>query len=398
MASHPIAPIDGPAGRPAPPHVTTTGGAARRPRRWAAVAAAGAAGAVVAGVGVAVFGVREKVVDRPVVERVAVPTASAFGAPTGSDTARGTAAPTVVTVSTDAATGSGVVVRDDGIVVTSAALVPGDRPPTVVLDDGREPGVEVVGTDAATGLAVLDLAGDGYRPSVLADDDLAAGGVAVAVSRPPSGVAHEDGTVGAAERYVGPAGTALDGIEVAGAADQGALGGAVIDEQGAVVGVTTGVDPGQAWYVVPVAVARRVTREIVDTGAAQHCWLGIEGTDAAAETDAEGTTTPQSDDDEASDDEAGDDEASDDAEGSDDGAEGTLVASVVPDSPAAEGGLRPGDRIVALDEQAIADMAALLVALRAYAPGDRVQVEVVRDDGTRVTLLLRLDPAPATTP
>ena len=345
---------------------------------------AGSVGAVLAGAGVAVFGVREKVVEKPVVERVAVsPTVSALGAP-GADTenVRSTATPTVVTVSTSVASGSGVVVRDDGIVVTSIALVPEGEVPHVRLPDGGEPDVEVVGVDAPTGLAVLDIAGSGYVPSVLADaDDVVTGGAAIAMGRPGDDLTTGDATVGAAERYVGPAGTALDGIEMAGEADAGGLGGPVVDGRGAVLGITTAVDPGVAWYVAPVGVAHRVTRDLLESGVVRHCWLGIEGTDATS-TDA--TSTPSGDEAEST-------PSGDEAETG----TGTLVASVVAGSPAADGGLRVGDRVVRLGDDDIADMAALLVALRTHAPGDRVDVAVVRADGTRVTLVLRLESAPS---
>ena len=71
------------------------------------------------------------------------------------------------------------------------------------------------------------------------------------------------------------------------------------------------------------------------------------------------------------------------------------MASVVPDSPAALGGIRPGDVIVALDDEDVVDMADLIVRLRAHSPGDRVEVAVVRDDESRASLLIRLDDAPA---
>jgi putative serine protease PepD len=71
------------------------------------------------------------------------------------------------------------------------------------------------------------------------------------------------------------------------------------------------------------------------------------------------------------------------------------VASVVPDSPAALGGIRPGDVIVGLDDEEVADMADLIVRLRAHSPGDRVEVTVERADESRASLLIRLDDAPA---
>ena len=367
MGAYPIAPIEGVAPRPGPPQVTTPRGERRRARPWGAVVAAGTAGAVLAGVGVTVFGVGERVVERPVTERVALDsTASAIGQPPDAAGAvRQRTAPTVLRVDPSGTTGgSGVVVRDDGIVLTSAALVVAGAAPVVRLPDGRTPRADVVGVDATIGLAVLDLAGGGYTPSILATGDGLVEGESVSAlaSAETSGVTAADGTIGDAQRFVGPTGTALDGVEIEGDADPSALGGPVTDERGAVLGLTTAVDDGDAWYVVPVAVADRVAGELLDDGSARHCWLGVEGTEPGADSPAP---------------------------------EGTLVMSVVPDSPAALGGIRPGDVVVALDDEDVADMADLIVRLREHSPGDRVEITVVRADESRATLLIRLDDAAA---
>jgi putative serine protease PepD len=175
-------------------------------------------------------------------------------------------------------------------------------------------------------------------------------------------VGHATGEIGAPRRFVGPDGAALDGVEVAGDADRHGLGGPVLDDRGAVVGVATAVDDGVAWYVAPIGVVQRVTDDLLDDGVARHCWLGIEGTDARGD----GT--------------------------------GVRVASVVPGSPAADDGLRAGDRIVALDGEEVPDMAALLLALRMHAPGDSVDITTVREDGSQVTLGLDLTAVPETSP
>ena len=363
MRAHPIVPIEGVARRSAPPLITTPRGDRRRARPWGAVVAAGTAGAVLAGVGVAVLGVGETVVERPVTERVALdPTVSAFADSAESAGAvRQRTAPTVVRIDTSRGTGgSGVVVRDDGIVLTSAALVAAGALPVVRLPDGTTPRVDVLGLDATTGLAVLDLAGGGYTPSILATGDALVDGATVSAlaGAETSGITAADGTIGGAARFVGPAGTALDGIEIEGDADPAALGGPVTDERGAVLGLTTAVDDGDAWYVLPVTVADRVAGELIEDGSARHCWLGVEGTEP-------GPGSPVT--------------------------SGTLVMSVVPDSPAALGGIQPGDVVVALDDEEVADMADLIVRLRQHSPGDRVDVTVVRADQSRTTLMIRLD-------
>jgi S1-C subfamily serine protease len=376
MSDHPIVPLGAPS---PPPHIdtpSTTARGAGRPRRfWGAYVLAGAVGAVLAGGGVVALGVGERVVERPVTERVVLdPTSSPLGRSDSDllDGVRQQVAPAVVGIEPTGAgapgPGSGVVVRDDGIVVTSAALVPDGTVPDVRLPDGTVVNAELVGSDPVTGLAVLDVAGDDHSPSVMAGAAELATGVTTFVlhARGSGETATGTGVVGLTHRYVGPTGTALDGIEVEGEADAAALGGAAVDQRGNVVGIVTAVEEGGSWFVAPVEVAHRVADSLLTDGAVRHCWLGIEGTDVAGDgSGSPDTTSP--------------------TEGG-----GTRVASVVPGSPAAQGGLRAGDVIVALDGQAIARTPDLTLGLRSRLPGDRVDVTVSRDDGSRATLAITL--------
>jgi S1-C subfamily serine protease len=257
----------------------------------------------------------------------------------------------------DSLHGSGVVVRDDGIVVTSASLLSaGDV--HVRLPDGTVVNGKVLGVDPATGLGVLDLDGDGYTAIIGAEaSDLVDGEVAYNVTaRVSGGNAITGGHVGTPRRYVGPGGGALDGVEVAGTTRDLALGSAVADPQGAVVGVTTAADD-DGWYVMPIEVVDKVVADMVTDGRVHAAWLGIENTDAGA---------------------------------------GTGVASVVPRSAADNGGLEAGDVVLAVDGRPTTTMAELMLVLRTYAPGDEVDVRVAQPDGTEATLVITLAEAPAT--
>ncbi|MDD9371158.1 MAG: S1C family serine protease [Acidimicrobiales bacterium] len=386
MNAHPIVPL----GASTPPHIPTpsTAADARRHRPWGAYLAAGALGAVLAGGGVIALGLGERVVERPVTERVALAPTLTGTDDHLSDGLQQGVAPAVVGIEAAPGTtaggeaapiaggevapiaGTGVVVRDDGIVVTSAALVAVGAAPTLRLPDGSSVGAEVLAVDQATGLAVVDLAGEGYTPSVLATAaDLRSGEQTLVLTS--AGRQDATGTVGSTERFVGPSGTALDGVAIAGEAEPDALGGPVVNERGAVVGIVTTVEAGEAWYATPVEVAHKVADDVLADGAVQHCWLGIEGTDVAGEGSAGSPSTTLA------------------TEGG-----GTEVVSVVPDSPADRGGLTPGDVIVALDGEAITRMPDLLLGLRSRSPGDRVEVEVTRADGSQATIELTLTSPP----
>ncbi|MBN2624997.1 MAG: PDZ domain-containing protein [Acidimicrobiales bacterium] len=407
MRSHPIAPIGAPPGHlPGALSSVTHGGVPTQRRPWAAFVAAGAVGAVLAGGGVVALGVGERVVERPVTERVALtPTASVAGAPgaPAADAVRPPGEPAVVGIvagdsgdDTRDIAGSGVVVRDDGIVVTSAALVTGAAA-AVRLPDGGVTAAELVGADTTTGLAVLDMDGEGHEPSVLAPAaDLTAGAATSALGAVPAGgVTTTAGIVGPARRYIGPGGNALDGIEITGGADPLALGGPVVNERGAVVGIVTAVDDDAAWYVAPVEVARHVTDGLLTDGAVDHGWLGIEGTEGSG-TDPSGPDGSGTDLTGAQGPGTAVTTAATTADAPTEGTPGGVrVASVVPDSPADLGGLQHGDLIVALDGRPVAALPDLTVALRSRAPDERVDVTVVRGDGSRVTLVITLARAPS---
>jgi S1-C subfamily serine protease len=318
-------------------------------RPWGVVAAAGTAGAVLAGAGVLAFGLGERIVDRPVVERVTLDAVSSSprAAEQAANGIRQQVASAVVAVQGG---GSGVVVRDDGIVLTSASVVDGTGPLNVRLADGSSTEADVVGSDPSTGIAVLDLDGHRYPTGVLATQGgLVQGQMSFTVSIGAAGGATTVvALVGATRRYHTPAGATLDAVvETTGDAPAHALGGPLVNSQGVVVGIVTGVDDGRASYVVPVEVARKVSADLVKVGEVKRCWLGIEGRDAG-DPDVSGG--------------------------------GVLIASVVPDSPADRSGLRVGDVLVEVDGRMIGHLPDLMIALRSRSPGDRVDATVVRDD------------------
>jgi S1-C subfamily serine protease len=326
-------------------------------RPWGVVAVAGTAGAVLAGAGVLALGLGERVVERPVVERVALDTVSST--PRAADQAgngiRQQVAAAVVAVEGG---GSGIVVRDDGIVLTSASVVDGSGPVNVRLPDGSSVEAEVLGADLSTGIAVLDLDGNGYRTGLLASEaGLVQGQMSFTVSVGAGGATTAAALVGTTRRYRSPTGTTIDAVvETTGDSPSHALGGPLVSGRGVVVGIVTGVDDGQASYVVPVEVARKVAGDLVATGQVERCWLGIDGSDAGDPGVAGG---------------------------------GVMIAEVKPDSPADRAGLRAGDVVVEVDGRMIGHLPDLMITLRSRSPEDEIAVTVVRDDNpTTLTVTL----------
>jgi S1-C subfamily serine protease len=162
----------------------------------------------------------------------------------------------------------------------------------------------------------------------------------------------------------------LDMVQTDAAISPGSSGGALVDASGAVIAIPTAIgvsDVGAEGlgFATPIDVARSVAEDIITTGRAVHVWLGVQGSDLDPRT-------------------AGD-------LGVDGGAR---VEEVVDGSPAAEAGVVPTDVIVAVEDEAVASMASLVISLREREPGDEVALDVVRaGDHHRVVVGLVERPA-----
>jgi S1-C subfamily serine protease len=273
-----------------------------------------------------------------------------------------------------ASSGSAVLYRDDGHLLTNAHVVEGADAIEVSLADGSMHEASVVGTDQLTDIAVLRIAtaadGRPYPTAVLGTAvDLAVGQPVVAIGSPlglAGGSSVTTGVVSALGREVEAEGTSLlDMVQTDAAISPGSSGGALVDGTGAVIGITTAVGVSEVGaeglgFAVPVDVARSVAEEIITTGRAVHVWLGVTGSDldrrSAEELGVRG---------------------------------GARVEQVVDGSPADEAGVVPSDVVVAVEEEPVASMSALVIALRERDPGDEVALEVLRDgDRRQVTVSL----------
>jgi S1-C subfamily serine protease len=258
--------------------------------------------------------------------------------------------------------GSGVVFRSDGHVLTNAHVVDEAERIMVVMSDGSTYEAERVGVDDVTDIAVVKVTrAEPFPTAVLGSaDGLDVGQPTVAIGSPLGllgGSSVTTGVVSALGREVdGPDGASLlDMIQTDAAIAPGSSGGALLDMRGTVIGITTAIAVSQVGaeglgFAVPVDLAVRIGSQIIAGGRAVHVWLGIEGRDL------------------------------DVADAADAGLRGgAVVTEVSEDSPADEVGLLADDVIVALDGEPVPTMSALVVRLRERAPGDVVGLTVLRD-------------------
>lgn len=382
---------------PAPP-VPAAQGAADTPKRrrtWVPVVSAAAAAAVLASVGTAgltgAFGADQDSASLADVgqhqENTAAPVSDSSSQNPDWEAVTKAVAPSVVAIqvqtSQGGAEGSGVIIDDQGHVVTNNHVVSGAENDTVqvTLSDGRLFEAKIVGLDPATDLAVVQLvdAPDDLQPATLGDsDDVSVGESVLAVGN-PLGLANTatTGIVSAVDRPVSASGedggtsVVTNAIQIDAAINPGNSGGPLFDAQGRVIGITSsiatlsggGTQSGSIGlgFAIPVNLAKSIGQQLIENGTAEHAFLGVTLADATATAD--GVTR-----------------------------RGAEVHEVTDGSPAADAGLRSGDVIVEIDGHAVGGAESLTAFVRERAAGAESTLTVVRDGKTTeldVTLATR---------
>jgi S1-C subfamily serine protease len=265
---------------------------------------------------------------------------------------------------TDFGAGSGVAITPDGFVLTSAHVVDRSSGGVAAFSDGRELRFEVTGRDPLSDLAVVRVEGDALHPATLGDaDTLRVGQLVVAVGNPLGFAGSVSaGVVSALGRSIvtnneKTARLVENVIQTDAALHPGNSGGALSDGRGRVVGVNTAVvGPfiGQGLgLAVPVnATTRRIIAELMTEGRVRRAYLGIAGATRPLPPKASRLI------------------------GRDRGVE---VAQVVDGSPAAGGGVRRGDVLVAVDDAPIKDAADLQRLMTADHIDRVMALEVLRN-------------------
>ena len=253
--------------------------------------------------------------------------------------------------------GSGFIVSADGLILTNAHVVKDAKEVTVRLADRREYAAKVLGSDAATDIAVLRISAQGLPTVRLGDPKLLQVGDPVLAIGAPYGLEQTAtaGIVSAKGRSL-PGDAAVPFIQTDAAVNPGNSGGPLFDAAGNVVGINaqiysrTGGFQGVS-FAIPVDVAMRVRDQIVATGQAQHARLGVMVQDLTQPL-AESFGLPRPD--------------------------GALVAQVEPKSPAAAAGLKSGDVILRIDGEPMIQAGSLSARIAQSLPGERIKLSVWR--------------------
>ena len=280
-----------------------------------------------------------------------------------------TATPTVVSVSRRGGSGSGVIVRSDGIIITNAHVVGSARSVEVRTADGRTFTGTVLGLDESVDTAIVRVPATNLPAAPLGDSDrLEVGQVAVAIGN-PFGLERTvtRGVVSATNRDPRGVGIAAGLIQTDAAINPGNSGGPLLDSSGRVIGINTATYSGTTGlgFAVPINVATDVMQQILTSGRVRRAILGVDTRDITPEVARYFDLPIQ---------------------------EGVVVVRVVPGTGADRAGIRSEDFIVGLDGEPIEDGGELRRLLRAKHPGDTVRVEILRGS-RRQTISVRLGEA-----
>lgn len=258
------------------------------------------------------------------------------------------------------ALGSGVILSAEGYILTNNHVVEGADEIAVALTDGRIAKARVVGTDPETDLAVLRINAEGLRPIVISEAaSLRVGDIVLAIGNPFGvGQTVTQGIVSATGRTRLGINVFENFIQTDAAINPGNSGGALVDVDGNLVGINTAIFSQSGGsqgigFAIPLGLGLQVMKSIVENGRVVRGWLGVEARDAeGAETSAR---------------------------------KGAQIASVQVGSPAARAGLRPGDIVVAVNGDAIADASALMLKASSMPPRSIGELKVIREGRETLT-------------
>lgn len=263
--------------------------------------------------------------------------------------------------------GSGVIIGNDGKILTNNHVVEGAKEIVVTMSDKREYKAKVLGRDPKTDLAVLKVdALPPFKSATLGDSDTLRVGEWVLAIGNPFGLSNTvtSGIVSAKGRVIG-AGPYDDFIQTDAPINPGNSGGPLFNMRGEVVGINTAIIPnGQGiGFAIPVNTAKSLVPQLVDKGRVTRGYLGVQIQDVTPELAASLGLGA---------------------------AKGALVSDVVQDGPAEKGGVKRGDVVVSFNGKEIEDSHALPPVVASTPAGNKVPVRVIRD-GKETLLQVKIE-------
>ena len=262
--------------------------------------------------------------------------------------------------------GSGVIIRPDGYIVTNNHVIAGANRIEVTLNDNKTYSATLLGTDPATDVAVIKIDATGLPFIEMGDSDALRLGEWVLAIGSPYDLRQTitAGIVSAKGRSM-PNTTGEFKIEsfiqTDAAVNPGNSGGALVDKAGRLVGINTAIISQTGSYAgysfaVPVNIVKRIINDLIDFGSVRRALLGISMQNIDAKKAAELKLSSPN---------------------------GVYIAEVAKGSAAEAAGVKVGDVLIAIDGKNVTDGASVQEMVTRYHPGDKAKFTVVRDGKTK---------------
>lgn len=255
--------------------------------------------------------------------------------------------------------GSGVIVSDDGYIVTNAHVIEKADEITVAFNDGRKSRAKIIGSDPDSDLAVIKVEMTGLTPLAFRENPIEVGDVALAIGNPFGvGQTVTQGIISATGRTGLGVNKFEDFIQTDAAINPGNSGGALVDAYGQLVGINTVIFSRSGGsmgigFAIPTSLVEQVMNALIKDGRVRRGWLGIEVQSQLRDPTQLDTST------------------------------GVEVLNVIPGSPSAQSGLQIGDVILSIDGVEMTDANTLIQYVARKAPDTVLNAQVLRSVGNQ---------------
>lgn len=264
--------------------------------------------------------------------------------------------------------GSGFILNPDGQILTNSHVVNGADTVTVTLKDGRTFPGKVLGEDPVTDVAVVKIQANNLPAVSLGNSNqIQPGDLAIAIGN-PLGLDNTvtAGIISATGRgNIGVPNERVNFIQTDAAINPGNSGGPLLNSQGQVIGINTAIIQGAQGigFSIPISQANSIAKQLIATGKVEHSYLGIKMI----------TLTPEI---------QNGINSNHNSALTLDKSQGVLVAEVIRNSPADQGGLRTGDVIEKINGQPVTTSSSLQGIVDEIQVGRRLQLQVDRNRQT----------------
>ena len=267
--------------------------------------------------------------------------------------------------------GSGFIIKSDGYILTNNHVVQSAQKILVTLSNQKTYSAKVVGRDELTDLALIKIKANNLPIARLGDSEKLRPGDWVIAIGSPLGLQQTVtlGIVSALGRSLGKLSQSVQLIQTDAAINPGNSGGPLLNIHGEVIGINTAIsgDAQNIGFAIPVAVAKSVAKELLESGKVSHPYLGIFMQDLTPALAAQLGIDPN--------------------------LKGAIIVRLSRSGPAYEAGMKPADVIVEMEGKPIISSQDVQKCVGTRKPGDQVDAVVMRN-GKKIPLTIKIGEAP----